>query len=106
MVIYWIDRLKKRKKTRMMPIFLSKVTLYVLVPFTETRSIRRREGFGESVDFILNMLSLRCLWSSRNVEYIEGVSRPKTLQKYQDCKCGSGGYDHTGGNFKPKGFTH
>lgn len=63
MVIYWIDRLKKRKKTRMMPIFLSKVTLYVAVSFTETRGIRRREDFGERVDFILNMLSLRCLWS-------------------------------------------
>lgn len=81
--MYWIDRLKKRKKTKMMPIFLSKATLYLVVLFTETRSLRRREGLGERVDFILNMLSLRCLWSSRNVEYTEGVTRPKpkTLQK-------------------------
>lgn len=61
MEVYWIDRLKKRKKTRIMPIFLTEATSYMVVPFTETGSTRRGEGLGKRVDSILNMLSLRCL---------------------------------------------
>lgn len=45
-----------------MPIFLTWVSNYVVGPFSDTGSVRRGTALGERVNFILDRLSLVCLW--------------------------------------------